>query len=220
MLISHKHKFVVFDIPKTCTLSMYVTLKKLDIVDVGGVMDFADSFAQHANYVSCQRGFENNNWNLKKYFTFTKVRNPWARYVSLMLYQKRKADEYKRASEEELKTWKGVRLRQGKFCLQKCNSLGSDENLLKDAIHNSPSQYEYTANKNGEVTMDLIGTVENIEYYFKKFCSEVGINPLLKLEHSNKGYYKKPFTDYYNQELTDLVAEKEKWVINKFNYQL
>lgn len=47
----------------------------------------------------------------------------------------------------------------------------------------------------------------------------IDITSIPKLKHSNKSSYKKPYTKYYTQELIDIVAEKEKWVIERFGYK-
>ena len=64
----------------------------------------------------------------------------------------------------------------------------------------------------------MIGQLESIYKDFAIFCEEVGVLPIPDLKHSNKNSYEKPYEEYYTQELIDMVAEKEKWVIGEFGY--
>lgn len=88
---------------------------------------------------------------------------------------------------------------------------------MEDVIKRNPSQDFYLL-KNENVGVDMIGQLEFIETSFSSFCHKVGIETPPKLKHSNKSSYKKPHTEYYTQELIDMVAEKESWVIEKFGY--
>ena len=58
MLISHKHKFVTIDIPKTGTRSMRETLQPLGIIDIVGPQSASVGFWQHSTALE-----------VKKYFT-------------------------------------------------------------------------------------------------------------------------------------------------------
>ena len=66
--------------------------------------------------------------------------------------------------------------------------------------------------------IDLFGDTEKFHESFISFCDKVGISPVPKPSHGNKGTYTKPWRDYYDQELIDMVAEKEKWAIYNFGY--
>ena len=68
--------------------------------------------------------------------------------------------------------------------------------------------------------MDRIGQLENIQNDFNNFCQLVNL-PEQQLPHRNKSsnlnINKK---DLFTQELIDMVSEKEKWVIDKFGYDI
>ena len=90
--------------------------------------------------------------------------------------------------------------------------------VLRDLIINNPSQMSYLIDSNNNIIMDRIGQLENIQNDFNDFCQLVNL-PKQQFPHRNKSsnlnINKK---DLFTQELIDMVAEKEKWAINKFNY--
>ena len=72
-------------------------------------------------------------------------------------------------------------------------------------------------NEKGEMCFDQIGVFQNISNDFDTFCQAVNI-PNQKLAHENKSKWNIDKRDIFTQETIDMVAEKEKWVINKFDY--
>ena len=220
MLISHKHKFITIDIPKTGTRTLRETLRSVGSVDFyGKAGDSNHFFYQHGNIIGCEKGFKDRGWDFDDYFKFSVVRNPWRRYVSLLLYKINKAKQYRNYTEEERENCSPIKKKQGKHCLKHWNAFGRDENkFLKAIIKNNPSQQNFICDQNGEVQIDLIGQLESIHRDFAIFCEEVGVLPIPDLKHSNKNSYEKPYTEYYTQELIDTVAGKESWAIEKFSY--
>lgn len=84
MLISHKHKFITIDVPKTGTTSINQTLKPFL-----GKNDFSCKMSQklgmrHATYGDCIGNFP----GFEHYFSFAFVRNPWDRMVSYYFFRK------------------------------------------------------------------------------------------------------------------------------------
>ena len=64
MLISHKHNFVSFAIPKTGTRSMRMSLGPLNVIDiVGRAAESKDSpFFQHNSASHAKKHFEKFKW--------------------------------------------------------------------------------------------------------------------------------------------------------------
>ena len=220
MLISHKYKFITIDIPKTGTKTLRQTLLPVIPIDViGKGDDHLSDFYQHCTVNACKRGFKERGWDFKQYTTFSTLRNPWKRYVSFLMYKINKGNEYKNATEEELKNWDPLERLQGEKCNRAFDNFNRNElEFLKFIIKVNPSQDNYVLDNNGEVAIDFLGDLENFDDHFHKFCNAVGITSIPELKHSNKSSYKKPHTEYYNQELIDMVAKKEKWVIDQFGY--
>ena len=74
MIISHKHKFISIDPPKTGT-----NYRQNLLWNYG---EFIEDL-QHANLIEVKNFFQ--DYDLEDYFVFTFVRNPWYRYNLLIL---------------------------------------------------------------------------------------------------------------------------------------
>ena len=216
MLISHKHKFITIDIPKTGTRSLRESLLPLGVVDICGTPNLDAEFYQHSCAIGVQKQFAKNNWNWNDYFKFTIVRNPWDRYFSFFKYFKSYGEKYLRRDESI--DWGQPELNQGKLCVKLFKGK-DDQDVLKNIILNNDSQDLYYCNQNEEVIVDHIAIFENLKNEFIFLCNQVGINaPHLK--HGNKSSQSESMHEIYNQQLIDLVAQKEKSVIELKGYNI
>jgi len=183
MLISHKHKFISIDVPKTGTTSINSALH-----DVLGANDFTlkmsrDIKMRHATYEQCMEkfpGFEN-------YFVFAFVRNPWDRIISYWFWAKYNAKD-----------------------------LRIDKNLsLKDFLQKTPqNQYSYIK---GFTNNSFVGRFENLQQDFDEACDKIGISRQ-ELRHVNKTNHKH-YTEYYDDEMREIVAKKYARDIEYFGYK-
>ncbi len=220
MLISHKHKFITIDIPKTGTRSLRETLVPLDVVDVVGDPFIGKSpFYQHGSIIEANEVFKQLGWNIDDYFKFSTVRNPWRRYVSFLKYYLKKVSNHENNKKKKFKGVAKELIEDGNRIENNWLGCGSNQIVfLKKLISNWPSQYYYLVNEGGNVNFDMIAKTESLSKDVSSFCLKLGLTNQLKLKHENKSVYTRSYKDYYNQELIDTVAEKEKWVIDKFNY--
>lgn len=216
MLISHKHKFITIDIPKTGSRSLRESLLPLGIVDVCGEPNFDSEFYQHDGAIRAKKQFVKNGWEWNEYFKFTIVRSPWARYFSFFKYFKSYGEKYLRRHESI--HWEEPELNQGQLCIELFKNR-DDQALLKNIILNNSPQDSYYLDQNDEVIVDHIASFENLKNEFVFLCDQVDIN-VPALQHGNKSVDSLNMHDIYNQELVDLVAQKEKSVIDlkKYNY--
>lgn len=234
MLISHKHKFITIDIPKTGTRSFRESLFPLGVVDVCGDPNLDSEFYQHDFASRAKKQFQKNDWNWNKYFKFTIVRNPWDRYFSFFKYFKVKSERYRDSKlmgdylNSKSNVWENSGLYQNWInqeindCKQFSNLFSSskdDQTVLKNIILNNSSQDSYYCDQNGEVIVDYIASFENLENEFLLLCDQVGISPPI-LHHGNKTSSSLDIRDIYNQELIDLVARKESAVIKLKEYSI
>jgi len=216
MLISHSHKFITIDIPKTGTRSFRESLHPLGLIDIVGEPFVKADFYQHDTAIRAKKQFSKNNWNWNDYFKFTIVRNPWARYFSFFKYFKSYADKFLRRDESI--AWGAAEINQGQYCVSLFSN-SDEQTILKNIILNNPSQDAYYCDENGEVIVDYIADFENIENEFVFLCNQVGVNPPL-LQHGNKSTNSPNMHNTYNQELIDLVAQKENSVIELKGYNI
>ena len=84
MLISHSHKFITIDIPKTATRSLRETLVPQNVIDIVGEPRKNVDFYQHGTAQQCLKSLRKSNKNFSDYFSFVIVRNPWDRYYSFL----------------------------------------------------------------------------------------------------------------------------------------
>ena len=214
MLISHKYKFITIDIPKTGTRSLRESLLPLNIIDIHGKPRLDAEFYQHGGALYAKKQFVKNNWNWNKYFKFTIVRNPWQRYFSFFKYFKSYGEKYLRRDKSI--NWKKPELNQGKLCVELFKDK-DDQTVLKNIILNNDSQDSYYCNESGKIMVDHIASFEDLSNEFVFLCDQVGIQSP-NLQHENKSVNSLNMHDFYSQGLIDLVAEKEKGVIEFKNY--
>lgn len=212
MLISHKYKFVTIDIPKTGTRSLRETLLPLGIIDVVG-KPHDRPLNQHASIVDIEAGFKQNGWNFDEYYKYTVIRNPWDRYFSFFKYFKMLADEHTPYKEYP----SSIAFTQGEWAFNFFRERSIDK-VMEALINNNPAQSSYLLDRDGVCKFDRITRFENLLQGFKSFCRDVGIGPF-ELKHANKT----PALLYRDEILTqshiDMIAEKEKWLIEKFKYE-
>lgn len=213
MLISHKYKFLTVDIPKTGTKTLRETLV--------GSFDFVGKDKnQHMGIKKCKKFFIDNGLPFEDYFKFSIVRNPWHRYASFCSYIFDRASLCKRAIVDgSIEEFPQIRIKQCKSYEKLLNKADNDKKkLIKIILERMSAQYNFISNEDGLVEMDMIATTENLNKDINAFCKKVGIKEQLKVLHGNKSSRSEPIQNYYTQELIDMVAEKEKWVIEKFGY--
>ena len=215
MLISHKHKFITIDIPKTGTRSFRESLVPVGVIDEFGAPNLKAEFYQHDDAIRAKKQFAKNNWNWNLYYKFTIVRNPWQRYFSFFKYFKSYGEKHMRRDESI--NWREPEINQGKACVELFKGK-NDQTVLKNIILNNDSQDSYYCDESEKIIVDHIATFENLENEFVFLCNQAGIQTP-SLQHGNKSSNSHNMYDIYNQELINLVAEKEKCVIKLKGYQ-
>jgi hypothetical protein len=215
MLISHKHKFITVDIPKTGTRSLRETLTSMEgVTDVlGKPYNSDDILKQHAPILDIEQGFRENGWlGFNSYYKYSVVRNPWDRYFSFFTYYKMKADEYSESAPYPT----DMARKQGKMASELFRRKTPSQ-VLWTLIKQQPAHAHFLLDTNSECQFNRITLFENLKTGFEEFCYDIGIE-LPDLKHANKSTKSTIKEDIYTQELIDMIAEKEKWVIERFNY--
>jgi len=214
MLISHKHKFITIDIPKTATRSLRETLLPQNVIDIVGDPNFNADFYQHGTAMQCSESLQKLNKNFSDYFSFVIVRNPWDRYYSFFKYFKEYAEKYK--NKDASIKWNTLEITQGKLC-EELFANKSDEIVLRNIIINNECQSGYYANEKNEIMVSHIAKFENLNKEFELLCNQVNVN-YSPLFHGNKSVIKSSYYNIYTKETINLVAEKEKNVIQLKGY--
>lgn len=132
----------------------------------------------------------------KKYFKFAFVRNPWDWQVSLYEYamqnEQHRQHEMTRGfkSFEEYIDWRI----DGNFKLQS----------------------DFLTNTKGEIIVDQIGRLEDIEKDFEAICRHIGIDsPRLTKANSTR---RKHYSEYYNASTIEKIRSTFEKDIDRFGY--
>lgn len=144
---------------------------------------------KHVKHVTARQYSTTTYWS--DYFTFTFVRNPWDKMVSFYEYFKkiRKQPHVEFLDFLEEKHW-----------------LPMFTNQL-DLLTPHP----------GEPEIDYIGRFETLQQDFNVVCDKIGI-PQQQLPHKNKTSHR-PYTEYYDEETKQIVAERFAKDIECFGYK-
>ncbi len=186
MILSHKHKFLFIENPKTASTSINNFLR----VNVEDALFIRTPSKKHQNS-SRHCNLENALLDFKeafKYFKFCFVRNPWDIVVSWFFFYKKNGKIDDSLIFEDFV--KGVTLRKTYF-----------------GIINDPRGFNF------------IGKFENLNNDFNFICQKIGIK-FKELPHENEHKHKyKHYTEYYNNNTRQIIAEKFSKNIEYFGYK-
>jgi len=192
-MISHKHKFIYTRVAKTASSTIVHLLQK-SVEDLERLA--TDDWVHDKNHVPL--------WHLKKnipekefnlYFKFGFVRNPWDRLVSAYHYSVK---------------WFAINDAQ-KLNLKKFDNFSSWLREMYTGFNKYGSQWSYVRG------CDFVGKTENLQEDFNIICDKIGI-PQQHLPHKNKTNHKH-YTEYYDDETREIVAEKYAKDIEYFGYE-
>lgn len=192
-MISHKHKFIFIEVPKTGTTTICdVLFNNFDAVQPprGG----PQPGGKHLDIDQYKELFPKET---SSYFKFSFVRNPWSRVVSL--YNRKEGIQKKNEMTfVEFVDW--IQL-----ATDTCTMPTPKKNMIDFFI------------KDNELKIDFIGKLENLQQDFDIVCDKIGI-PHQQLQHLNTTKHKH-YTEYYDDETRDIVAEKFAKDIEYFGYE-
>jgi hypothetical protein len=201
-MISHKHKFIFLFQHKCASSTLRSALEKID--------DFNLSFHWGV------KSKEYKNDELKKYsdyFVFANIRNPFERAVSAWIY-------LQKSFPFERQFTKGLSLKKTFTNLPQANDklyTELDGRSNHDYRHITQEQVDTLLNKEGKFITDMLIRFENLQEDFNTVCDKIGI-PQQQLPHENKTKHKH-YTEYYDDETKQIVAEKYAKDIEYFGYE-
>jgi hypothetical protein len=205
MIISHKYKFIFTAIPKTATHAIRFALRphlgEEDLEQVGLFIKKAFPFKETAGiphgHIKCKEIkplLTPEIWD--NYFKFAIVRNPYDRFVSYCAFTNLNNPDFVKNPQSYMY-----------------------RALLDKKTHKSLwfiPQHEYITNEEGELIVDYVGRQEELENSYQHVCEKLNI-PFQQLDKINASSHK-PYQEYFNDELTEMVYEYYKTDFINFNY--
>ena len=195
-MINHEFKFIFVRVAKAASTSVLSRLPHSTKIN-----EIYKDWKYDKNHVPLWYVKENlNNEIYEDYFKFAFVRNPFERAVSIVNY----ATDF----------WKNENI---KFTLDCAYSLPEKSPFpvskkFKEQFWSKYSnQFDFT---NG---CDFIGRLENFQEDFNIICDKIGI-PHQELPHENATNHTH-YTEYYDDETRQIVAEKYAKDIEYFGYK-
>ena len=210
-VISHKHKCIFVEVPKTGSTSVRTILGRpskphLSLSELKKMMENCwtrmggEKRMSEWLYLplSRERRREIGGKEFESYFKFGFVRNPWDRVVSL--YERTEPLQMKdKMTFDEFVDW-----------IQYSSST---------CIHSSPHRYQldWFVDGSGNVLADFIGKFERLEEDWSVVAQKLGINRPLPHTHANPRA--RHYTDYYTPRTREIIAQKFKVDIDHFGYE-
>ena len=198
-MISHTHKFVFVHTPKTAGQSLYKNLGGWSRVSPQG---FDKGLKKYRHHFTMSEYLEHgylDSGKFELYFKFGFVRNPYDRILSEFKYAKRIYSKFKK---------------DFKYFVKRPWGNSRRHSTIKQHIR---PQYEFLYDADGKCMVDFIGKFENLQQDFNIVCEKIGI-PQQQLPHKNASKHKH-YTEYYDEETKQIVAEKYAKDIEYFGYE-
>ena len=215
-MISHKHKFLSIRIPKTGSTSVTTILKPyfdIEGEDIGSRE--GNTYYHHRTTKYMKSHFEKMEWNFDDYFKFAFVRNPFEREVSSWEYAHKIVHMYEKYKETKSNLCPDKRVYNQKLQIVKMKNF---KTLCSRQFTDYDTYSMFYRDKHTEKNLlDFIGKFENLQEDFNTICDKIGI-PQQHLPHKNKSKHKH-YTEYYDDETKQIVAERYAKDIEYFGYK-
>lgn len=137
-----------------------------------------------------------------KRFTFTFVRNPWDRAVSLYHYRVKTNQTNLRTDGVSFEEWV-------KLCFVEQDPYYYNTHKM------FMPQLDWLTDSKDELAVDFIGKFESLNDDFDKICAQLG--KVSSLEHLHRSK-RKSYRDYYTENTTEIIRDFYKKDIDAFDY--
>ncbi|MEX2525712.1 MAG: sulfotransferase family 2 domain-containing protein [Gammaproteobacteria bacterium] len=205
MIISHKHRFIFFAVPRTATHAVREALRphldendweqkilhgesSIPIPEIAALKHGHISFRQIESYLSREVR--------DSYFKFAFVRNPFDRFISACFFLNRKNPDFR---GREIITIKQL--------------------FQRDAFRRRMlilPQYQFLIDNADQIAMDYIGRYETLQESWNEICTHIGIKPE-KLPEKNVSEHAR-YSDYYDTELKEAIEKFYSKDLELFRY--
>jgi len=205
VIISHRHKFIFFAVPKTATHAIREALRQhTGPDDWQQQVLFGEQFLPipeiarlghgHISAQEIRPHLEPEVW--ESYFKFAFVRNPFDRFVSTCFFLNRGNPDFADGAVAFMKE----RLPRQRF---------------RQRILVRP-QYRQLCTADSQVALDFVGRYESLQQSYDTICDRIGI-PRTALARKNSSNHS-TYSSYYDDDLQQLVGEYYKDDLRIFSY--
>lgn len=161
--------------------------------------------SRHVPYFEYERA---NPRKFREYFKFAFVRNPWDRLLSAYIFLK------KGGLNQMDRAWAEANLSQFETFEEFVTEWVNEENIWS-WVHFTPQHY-FICDDQGNIKMDFVGRMENIQEDFSYICQK--INKQVKLPEVNKTR-NDHYSNYYNDKTREIVSNVYAKDIEIFSYK-
>ena len=206
MVVSHRHRFVFFAVPRTGTHAIRAALQPLlgkedwQQVALGDAARLpAPALARlghgHISLRQLQTNVAESIW--RSYFKFAIVRNPYDRFVSVCAMLNKRNPGYAGGERAFMKRALAVPRFQQRVLVR--------------------PQMELLTDQAGGIGMDFVGRFETLQESFDAACRQIGVRPA-PLAATNATKHA-AFDTYYDEELRRMVTGFYRRDFELFDYQ-
>jgi len=205
VIISNTHRFIFFAVPKTGTHSIRHALRphltEGDHEQVGLFVQKRFPFPELSSIGHGHLGVTQIVPVLGKQvfdamFKFAFVRNPYDRFISYCAFMSRQTGQFEAAPQAFMRL------------------IIRDQPPLQHILFRP--QHEMLCDADGTLAMDFVGRVESMQSDYDAICARIGI-PGARLGQVNASRHR-PYAEYYNDELRQLVGDMYARDIELFGY--
>ena len=205
MIISHKHRYIFFAIPKTGTHSVRQALRQqMGEQDVEQVELFVKKRFPFPEFAGIQHGHISTRqirpvlgdtmFSVYKKFAF--VRNPFDRFVSYCAFMSRGGNIFETEPQRYMK-----------YVIRELKPI---DHLLYQPQHAMVTDAE------GRLELDIVGRNETMQASYDEICAKVGMEST-RLDRVNSSRHR-PWQEYYDRDLIGWVSDLYRRDLELFNY--
>lgn len=205
MIISHKHRFVFFAVPRTATHALRQALRPClgdndweqqalfgkQSIPVPGIAAVGHG---HVSFQQLRKNLPAQTWS--SYFKFGFVRNPFDRFVSTCFFLNRRNPGFAGHAVGFMR-----------------QAIGKER--FRQRILAMP-QYRLLTDESDTLMMDYVGRYETLQQSFDEICRHIGIAPSV-LSRRNESRHRS-YACYYDASLQQAVADWYRKDFELFGY--
>jgi len=220
-VVNDRHKFVFFHLYKCGGNSIRTTLKNAGINDSIHLLG-PHSFPRDIKYHYEVRGQDHID-RFKEMFKFTFVRNPFDFLLSTYCYAKVVKSHFwhQEVANMEFKDFPKFYMSEvERFATSRVEGM---EDFVLTGISHGRSEvttpYEWVRDENGEIMMDFVGKLENIDEDMKFVLKRLGKTPIIVPRENVNKHNDKPYREMYDATTRAYVEKHFEKDLNYFNYE-